>query len=73
MDIENLFSGYKQGGNNYIKKADSKNKWCGFSKGHHEKSALPRLLANADAGQDMSLSRYFQGKPVFFVVPQRGH
>lgn len=33
MDIENLFSGYKQGGNNYIKKADSKNKWCGFSKG----------------------------------------
>ena len=37
--------------------------------GHHEKSALPRLLANADAGQDMSLSRYFQGKQVFFVVP----
>ena len=33
MDSENLFSGYKQGGNNYIKKADSKNKWCGFSKG----------------------------------------
>lgn len=33
MDTENLFSGYKQGGNNYIKKADSKNKWCGFSKG----------------------------------------
>ena len=37
--------------------------------GHHEKSALPRPLANADAGLDMSLNRYFQGKPVFFVVP----
>jgi putative restriction endonuclease len=33
MNIEALFTGYKQGGNNYIKKADSKNKWCGFSKG----------------------------------------
>jgi hypothetical protein len=37
--------------------------------GDHEKSALPRPLANADAGLDMSLNRYFQGKPVFFVVP----
>lgn len=33
MNIESIFAGYKQGGNNYIKKADSKNKWCGFSKG----------------------------------------
>lgn len=33
MNIESIFTGYKQGGNNYIKKADSKNKWCGFSKG----------------------------------------
>jgi len=33
MNIEALFTGYRQGGNNYIKKADSKNKWCGFSKG----------------------------------------
>lgn len=33
MNIDEIFTGYKQGGNNYIKKADSKNKWCGFSKG----------------------------------------
>ena len=33
MNINEIFTGYKQGGNNYIKKADSKNKWCGFSKG----------------------------------------
>ena len=33
MNIDSIFIGYKQGGNNYIKKADSKNKWCGFSKG----------------------------------------
>lgn len=33
MNIDSIFTGYKQGGNNYIKKADSKNKWCGFSKG----------------------------------------
>lgn len=33
MNIASIFTGYKQGGNNYIKKADSKNKWCGFSKG----------------------------------------
>lgn len=32
MNIDEIFTGYKQGGNNYIKKADSKNKWCGFSK-----------------------------------------
>ena len=44
--------------------------WKGLlAYGHHEKSALPRPLANADAGLDMSLNRYFQGKPVFFVVP----
>jgi predicted restriction endonuclease len=33
MNIDEIFTGYKQGGNNYIIKADSKNKWCGFSKG----------------------------------------
>ena len=33
MNIDAIFTGYKQGGNNYIKKADSKQKWCGFSKG----------------------------------------
>jgi predicted restriction endonuclease len=33
MNIDSIFIGYKQGGNNYIKKADSKHKWCGFSKG----------------------------------------
>jgi putative restriction endonuclease len=33
MNINEIFTGYKQGGNNYIIKADSKNKWCGFSKG----------------------------------------
>lgn len=33
MNIDEIFTGYKQGGNSYIKKADSKNKWCGFSKG----------------------------------------
>lgn len=33
MNIDHIFTGYKQGGNNYIKKADSRNKWCGFSKG----------------------------------------
>ena len=33
MNIDEIFKGYKQGGNNYIIKADSKNKWCGFSKG----------------------------------------
>lgn len=33
MNIDEIFTGYRQGGNNYIKKADSKNKWCGFSKG----------------------------------------
>lgn len=32
MNIDEVFKGYKQGGNNYIKKADSKQKWCGFSK-----------------------------------------
>ena len=37
--------------------------------GHHEKSAVSRPLANADAGQYMSLNRCFQGKSVFFVVP----
>ncbi|MEA5423189.1 hypothetical protein [Synechococcus sp. CCY9202] len=41
----------------------------GKNKGHHEKSALSRPLANADAGQYMSLNRCFQGKSVFFVVP----
>lgn len=33
MNIDEIFTGHKQGGNNYIIKADSKNKWCGFSKG----------------------------------------
>jgi hypothetical protein len=33
MNIDEIFTGYKQGGNNYIKKADSKNKWCELSKG----------------------------------------
>jgi predicted restriction endonuclease len=33
MNIDEIFTGHKRGGNNYIKKADSKNKWCGFSKG----------------------------------------
>jgi putative restriction endonuclease len=32
MNIESFFLDYKRGGNSYIKKADSKNKWCGFSK-----------------------------------------
>jgi hypothetical protein len=39
------------------------------SYGRLEKSALPRPLAKADAGQDMSLNRCFRGKPVFFEVP----
>lgn len=33
MNIDELFAGYKQGGNNYIIKAGSRIKWCGFSKG----------------------------------------
>lgn len=36
---------------------------------HLEKSALPRPLAKADDGKDMSLNRCFQGKPAIFEVP----
>lgn len=32
MDIQELFTDYKDGGDNYILKADSKSRWCGFNK-----------------------------------------
>ena len=32
MDIQKIFTNYKNGGNNYILKADSRNRWCGFNK-----------------------------------------
>jgi hypothetical protein len=32
MEIKQLFKNYNEGGNNYILKADSQNKWCGFNK-----------------------------------------
>ncbi len=32
MEIKQLFKNYKEGGNNYILKADSKNRWSGFDK-----------------------------------------
>lgn len=32
MEIKNIFTDRKAGGNNYILKADSENRWCGFNK-----------------------------------------
>ncbi|OGR08032.1 MAG: hypothetical protein A2511_17535 [Deltaproteobacteria bacterium RIFOXYD12_FULL_50_9] len=32
MDIKQIFKNYDQDGNNYILKADAKNRWCGFNK-----------------------------------------
>lgn len=32
MEIRNIFTNYNEGGNNYILRADSKNRWCGFNK-----------------------------------------
>lgn len=32
MNINDIFKSHKHGGNNYILKADSKNRWCGFNK-----------------------------------------
>ena len=32
MDIKQVFLSHSEGGNNYILKADSKNRWTGFNK-----------------------------------------
>lgn len=50
MNIKTLFTDHKKGGNCYILKVDSKNKWCGFNK-----NIIDSLKAKFDDGFNIVL------------------
>lgn len=65
MDIKKIFINWNKGGNNYVLKADSKNKWCGF-----KKNVIDRL--RNEYGNDFNIVLWgTKSETDYYCIPYR--